>query len=151
MGRNKTSNDTEARINRLAQEFANAYENIAEQIKELSKRIDDNLYKAEQAHDRTEQAPVDHSYDRQRAMDFAIALKPHPEAVIGLAKSIEKYLRGESSTNKLEARLDGYSRGFKHGQETAIDNLLGDYEHLSDAQTVTIGEVRQVLRKRAGL
>lgn len=145
----KTSNDTEARIDRLAQEFSNAYENIAEQIKELSKRIDHGLYRAEMAPIEAELAPIPNEYQRAEVLRMAANANLHPDQIVPTAQKFLAFVSGESTVNPSEqARkvdlINATKRDF-------VNDLMEDYVGLSDSHTVTVGQVRQVLRRAAGL
>lgn len=143
----KTSNDTEARIDRLAQEFSNAYENIAEQIKELSKRVDHGLYRAE--HVEAETVPIPNEYQRAEVLRMAANANLHPDQIVPTAQKFLAFVSGESTVNPSEqARkvdlINATKRDF-------VNDLMEDYVGLSDSHTVTVGQVRQVLRRAAGL
>lgn len=144
----RASNDTEARIDRLAQEFSNAYENIAEQIKELSKRVDDGLYRAE--HVEAETVPIPNEYQRAEVLRMAANANLHPDQIVPTAQKFLAFVSGTETVSPSEQAARN-AKFMVRVKQDFVNDLIADYLGLSYSHTVTVGQVRQVLRRAAGL
>lgn len=128
---------------------AKALNDMDQKITELSERI------SERDSDKTEGARVEmpaipNEYQRAEVLRLASNVNLHPDLIVPMAQKFLAFVSGTEAPSG-EEQAARNAKFIVRVKQDFVNDLIADYLGLSYSHTVTVGQVRQVLRRAAGL